>query len=43
VQEHVAKGDVVRARRVVPIGPWCVYWWERFPAGYRLELELGEL
>jgi hypothetical protein len=42
VQEHVAKGDVVRARRVEPIGPWCVYWWERFPAGYRLELELGE-
>ncbi|WP_439627722.1 hypothetical protein [Gemmata sp.] len=42
VPEHVAKGDVVRDRRVVPIGPWCVYWWERFTAGYRLELELGE-
>lgn len=42
VQEHVAKGDVIRSNRVVPIGPWCVKWWERFPAGYRLELELGE-
>jgi hypothetical protein len=41
-QEHTDKGDIVRTRRVVPIGPWCVYWWERFPAGYRLELELGE-
>ena len=40
VQEHIAKGDVVRTRRVVPIGAWCVYWWEQFPAGYRLELEL---
>lgn len=43
VQEHIAKGDVVRASRVVPIGPWCVHWWEQFPSGYRLELELGEL
>jgi hypothetical protein len=42
IQEHVAKGDVVRNSRVVPIGPWCVSWWERFAAGYRLELELGE-
>ena len=25
-----------------PIGPWCVYWWDRFPAGYRLEFEVGE-
>lgn len=22
------------------IGPWCVYWWNRFPKGYRLELEV---
>src|SRR5262249_18335314 len=22
------------ASRVVPIGPWCVYWWDRFPRGY---------
>jgi hypothetical protein len=42
VQEHVAKGDIVRASRVVPLGPWCAWWWERFPAGYRLELELGD-
>ncbi len=42
VQQHIAKGETVRAKRVVPIGPWCVHWWERFPSGYRLELELGE-
>jgi hypothetical protein len=41
VPEHVAKCDIVRGR-TVPIGPWCVWWWERFAAGYRLELELGE-
>jgi hypothetical protein len=33
---------VIRARRVGPIGPWCVCWWERFSAGFRLELELGD-
>ncbi|HEV3384144.1 MAG TPA: hypothetical protein VG097_04975 [Gemmata sp.] len=42
VQEHVVKGDVVRASRMVPIGPWCVNWWQRFPKGYRLELDLGD-
>jgi hypothetical protein len=42
VQEHLAQGDVVRSCRVVPIGPWCVHWWDRFPAGCRLELELGK-
>jgi hypothetical protein len=41
-QEYLAKGEVVRASRVKPIGPWCVRWWDRFPSGYRLELELGE-
>jgi hypothetical protein len=40
VQEHVDRGEVVRASRVTPIGPWCVYWWERFPIGYRMELEI---
>ncbi len=41
-QEHLAKGTLVQAKRSVPIGPWCVRWWDRFPAGYRLELELAE-
>jgi hypothetical protein len=41
VQDHEARGEVVRASRVVPIGPWCVHWWKRFPAGYRMELEIG--
>ncbi len=42
VQEHLANGRFVRASRIVPIRPWCVHWWERFPAGYRLELEIDE-
>jgi hypothetical protein len=39
--DYTARGEAIRASRVLPLGPWCVYWWERFPAGYRLELEIG--
>jgi hypothetical protein len=42
LQKYADAGEVVRASKVVPIGPWCVYWWERFPSGYRLELEIGQ-
>lgn len=28
--------------RVTSIEPWCVYWWERFPSGYKMELTFGE-
>ena len=42
VSELMAEGQVVRATRVVPIGPWCVHWWKRFPAGFRMELEVGD-
>ncbi|MDB5306186.1 MAG: hypothetical protein JWO38_388 [Gemmataceae bacterium] len=41
-QEHLANCEIVRACRVIPIGPWCVDWWEQFPGGYRLELELSD-
>ena len=34
--------DAVRTGQVMPIGPWCVYWWKRFPAGFRMELECGD-
>jgi hypothetical protein len=33
--------DVVRAQRLVSIGPWCSSWWNRYPSGFRLELEIG--
>jgi hypothetical protein len=36
------RGDVPISSRTVPIGPWCVYWWERFSSGYRLELTFGK-
>ncbi len=39
---EIPVGHVVRAERVVPIGPWCVRWWERFPSGYRQEREIEE-
>jgi hypothetical protein len=42
VQELAARGEFVRENTLVPLGPWCVFWWERFPAGYRLELKIGE-
>jgi hypothetical protein len=42
VQELAGGGEVVRASKVVAIGPWCVRWWDRFPGGYRLELQVGE-
>jgi len=35
------KGSVIHAARTVPIGPWCVSWWKRFPIGFRRELILG--
>jgi hypothetical protein len=40
--EYAARGEYVRATRLIPIGPWCVHWWERYPAGYRLELDIGQ-
>jgi hypothetical protein len=40
LEDSRVKGEDVVACRVVPIGPWCVWWWERFPSGYRLELEV---
>ena len=41
VEGYVAEGFDVRIKQVVPTGPWCVYWWERYPEGFRLELEIG--
>jgi hypothetical protein len=23
----------------VPVGPWCVRWWQSFPSGYRVDVE----
>jgi hypothetical protein len=39
---YAQQGENVLRSRIIPIGPWCVRWWERFPAGYRLEVEIGE-
>jgi hypothetical protein len=35
------QGEVVLESKLVPIGPWCSLWWQRFPSGYRLELKIG--
>ena len=42
VTEHTDHGALVLESKEVPIGPWCVYWWEQFPAGFRLELKIQE-
>jgi hypothetical protein len=39
--EYEGRGLTIRSGRVVSIGPWCVHWWERFSAGYRLELQVA--
>jgi hypothetical protein len=43
LQEYENRRLDVVASRVVPIGPWGVYWWERFPSGYRLEVDVRGL
>jgi hypothetical protein len=42
VKEREERGNTVLASRIVPLGPWCINWWDRFPSGYRLELEMGD-
>ncbi len=34
--------ETPQTTRTVPIGPWCVNWWQRFPSGYRMELTFGD-
>jgi hypothetical protein len=41
-QYRPPRREVVQSSKVAPVGPWCVYWWERFPSGYRLERKIGE-
>ena len=31
--------EVSRVSEPIPLGPWCVYWWHRFPSGYRVDIE----
>ena len=40
--EHLDHRRLILESKVTPIGPWCVYWWERFSAGFRLELKIAE-
>lgn len=42
IQSYVESNEEPTSVRIESIGPWCVYWWERFPSGYRLELRFGE-
>lgn len=41
--EYADSGEIPTSIRTVSIGPWCVYWWERFSTGYRMELTFGKL
>jgi hypothetical protein len=40
--EYADSGKIPTSVRTVPIGPWCVYWWEQFSSGYRVELTFGK-
>jgi hypothetical protein len=33
--------DVIAVGDPRPIGPWCVYWWDEYPAGFRINVELA--
>lgn len=40
-EEYSGKSkERVQINAVEEIGPWCIYWWKRFPRGYRIELEI---
>lgn len=41
-QEYAASREAPESASTTQIGPWCVYWWDRFPSGYRLELTFGK-
>jgi hypothetical protein len=30
--------DVKSVSDPIPLGPWCLYWWERFERGFKLEV-----
>lgn len=34
-----AEWTVLRQSDPVPIGPWCVYWWNQFESGWKVEIE----
>lgn len=33
--------NMVKLGPIQKIGPWCLYWWNRFPSGYLVEIELS--
>jgi hypothetical protein len=39
IDQHGRDPGVITSSEPVPIGPWCVSWWERFPSGYRIDIE----
>jgi len=41
-QEYLDQGENVLRTSIMPIGPWCVFWWERFGSGFMMEAEIGE-
>ncbi len=42
LQEYSESHETPKSVRTVPIGSWCVHWWQRFRSGYRLELTFGD-
>lgn len=42
IEWHQRLPDVASVSDPVRIGPWCVWWWESFPVGYRVEVVYRE-
>jgi hypothetical protein len=41
--EELSSGEeTILGAQIRPIGPWCTRWWDKFPSGYKLEVELGK-
>ncbi|MGE3804827.1 MAG: hypothetical protein AB7K24_09165 [Gemmataceae bacterium] len=40
LRSYAQEGETVLASKTEPIGPWCVYWWDRYASGYRAEIEV---
>jgi hypothetical protein len=39
LQDCHAEAEIVSISSPISLGAWCVYWWETFPSGFRVDLE----
>ncbi len=39
--DYNARSERVETYKIVPLGSWCVHWWQVFFSGFMLEVEIG--